>query len=51
MTDVIDKIEELVVLKRNGKKVEFNETKIALAIKKGFDSVEVDIDEDEKMRK
>ncbi len=30
--------DELVVIKRNGKKVDFNETKIALAIKKGFDA-------------
>lgn len=30
---------ELMVTKRNGKKVEFDGTKIALAIKKGFDSV------------
>ncbi len=38
MTDVEDKI-DLVVIKRNGKKVDFDGTKIALAIKKGFDSV------------
>lgn len=29
----------LQVVKRNGKKVDFNETKIAMAIKKGFDDV------------
>ena len=29
----------LQVVKRNGKKVDFNETKIAIAIKKGFDDV------------
>ncbi len=51
MVDVCEKLEELTVVKRNGKKVDFDETKIALSIKKGFDSVEVDIDEDEKMRK
>ncbi len=51
MTDVCEKVEELVIIKRNGKKVHFDETKIALAIKKGFDSVEVDVDEDEKARK
>ncbi len=51
MTDLCEKTEELTVIKRNGKKVDFDETKIALAIKKGFDSVEVDIDEDEKERK
>ena len=38
MTDVEEKL-NLVVIKRNGKKVDFDETKIALAIKKGFDSV------------
>ena len=36
MTEVDEK---LIVVKRNGKKVDFNGTKIALAIKKGFDSV------------
>lgn len=51
MVEVSNKLDSLVVIKRNGKKVDFDETKIALAIKKGFDSVEVDIDEDEKMRK
>lgn len=34
-----DVLETLLVVKRNGKKVEFNGTKIALAIKKAFDSV------------
>ncbi len=38
MTDVEEKL-DLVVIKRNGKKVDFDGTKIALAIKKGFDSV------------
>jgi ribonucleoside-triphosphate reductase len=41
----------LTVIKRNGKKVDFDETKIALAIKKGFDSVELDDDEGEAERK
>lgn len=40
MTQECEQIETLKVVKRNGKKVEFNGTKIALAIKKGFDSVE-----------
>lgn len=39
-------VDELVetksVIKRNGKKVEFDGSKIAIAIKKGFDSVKVD---------
>lgn len=51
MAEVSEKLENLIVIKRNGKKVNFDASKIALAIKKGFDSVEVDIDEDEKMRK
>lgn len=32
----------LKVIKRNGKKVDFNGTKIAMAIKKGFDSLKVE---------
>lgn len=51
MVEVSDKLDQLMVIKRNGKKVPFDETKIALAIKKGFDSVEVDNGEDEKFRK
>ena len=35
-----DFLEHLIVVKRNGKKVEFNGTKIAVAIKKGFDNLE-----------
>ncbi len=38
--------EELKVVKRNGKKVDFDETKIALAIKKGFDSIIIDTEEE-----
>ena len=33
-----DKFEKLAVIKRNGKKVDFDGSKIALAIKKGFDN-------------
>ena len=51
MAEVNDLLEELTVIKRNGKKVAFDGSKIALAIKKGFDSVEVDDDESEKERK
>ena len=36
----------LKVIKRNGKKVDFDGTKIAIAIKKGFDSIVEDIEED-----
>ena len=47
-----DILDELTVIKRNGKKVPFDGAKIALAIKKGFDSVEDDYeDEEEKNRK
>lgn len=42
-----ENLEKLLVVKRNGKKVEFNKTKIAIAIKKGFDDViESTIDEE-----
>ncbi len=51
MVEVSEKLENIMVIKRNGKKVPFDETKIALAIKKGFDSVEIDNGEDEKLRK
>jgi len=32
-------IDNLTVVKRNGKKVNFDTTKVAMAIKKGFDSI------------
>ena len=51
MNEVVEKLENLTVVKRNGKKVDFDETKIALAIKKGFDSVEIDSDEEDKEKK
>ena len=50
MTDVNELLEDITVIKRNGKKVDFDGSKIALAIKKGFDSVEIDDDESEKER-
>ena len=40
-----DLLEELVVVKRSGQRVNFNDTKIALAVKKGFDSVYEEYDE------
>jgi len=46
MTETIDKLEELLVVKRNGKKVDFDKTKIALAVKKGFDSISRKEEED-----
>ena len=40
MTNTEELLENLKVLKRNGRKlVDFDGTKIAIAIKKGFDSV------------
>ena len=45
MVDVVESLDNLTVIKRNGKKVDFDATKIALAIKKGFDSVEPTDDE------
>ena len=50
MVEVSDKLEQLMVVKRNGKKVPFDETKIALAIKKGFDSVSIDDESDESVK-
>ena len=52
VTELNELLEGVTVIKRNGKKVPFDGSKIALAIKKGFDSVEVDSDEfDEKNKK
>lgn len=42
-----EKIANVVVIKRDGKKVAFDGMKIALAIKKGFDSVEDKYNEDD----
>lgn len=39
MQDNLEKNIDIVVIKRDGKRVNFNGSKIALAIKKGFDSV------------
>lgn len=39
MTSVEEKINSLVVIKRNGRRVDFDGSKIAIAIKKGFDSI------------
>lgn len=36
----MNELNQIIVVKRNGKKVDFDGAKIALAIKKGFDSVE-----------
>ena len=51
MIGIDEILEQLEVVKRNGKKVPFNGTKIAVAIKKGFDSI-TEIDEnDERVAK
>ena len=42
-----DILNDLVVVKRSGQRVAFNGTKVALAIKKGFDSVYEEYDEKE----
>ena len=42
MTIEEEKLDYLTVIKRSGKKVEWNGTKIAIAIKKAFDSLEKD---------
>ncbi len=44
MTNVDEEILNIKVVKRDGKKVDFDGSKIALAIKKGFDSIVVDDD-------
>lgn len=48
MLDTEDKLATLKVEKRDGKKVDFNGPKIAMAIKKGFDSIIKDDDEEKK---
>ena len=40
-----DLFDDLIVVKRSGQRVSFNDTKVALAIKKGFDSVYEEYDE------
>jgi len=40
-----DFFNDIVVVKRSGQRVNFNDTKVAIAIKKGFDSVYEDYDE------
>ena len=42
-----DILSELVVVKRSGQRVSFNGAKVAIAIKKGFDSVYEEYDEKE----
>ena len=42
-------LENLIVVKRDGKKVDFDCTKIALAIKKGFDSIISNSSSDEEI--
>ena len=51
VNELNEELEGVTVIKRNGKKVDFDGAKIALAIKKGFDSVEVDDDGSEKEKK
>lgn len=51
MVETEEKLETIEVVKRNGKKVEFDGTKVALAIKKGFDSILIEEDEKNIVRK
>ena len=48
MSENVEKQLDIIVVKRDGKKVPFNGTKIALAIKKGFDSVEKEDEDSDK---
>ncbi len=48
MIEVEEKLETLEVIKRNGKKVPFDGAKVAMAIKKGFDSTIIDDEEERK---
>lgn len=50
MVEKLDKISTLTVVKRNGKKVDFNGAKIALAIKKGMDHFTI-MDGDDEVHK
>ena len=50
MMDTLEKVSNLTVIKRNGKKVDFDGAKIALAIKKGFDHVTVTNGDDEEKK-
>ena len=43
-------LENLKVVKRNGKKVPFDTTKVAIAIKKGFDGVNLTLGEEEEAK-
>ena len=45
-----DRLLSLIVVKRDGKKVTFDGTKVAIAIKKGFDSIEGKYNEDDVNR-
>jgi len=49
MVEVQEKF-DITVIKRNGKKVDFDESKIALAIKKGFDSVNTQEEDTDKYK-
>lgn len=51
MTDLEEKLAKMSVIKRNGRKVEFDGSKIAIAVKKGFDSVTEYDDETDSYKK
>ncbi len=50
MLEIEKQLEKMFVVKRNGRRVEFDGGKIAIAIKKGFDSI-VDLEDDDLKRK
>ena len=51
MVETEEKLETIEVVKRNGKKVDFDGSKIAIAIKKGFENIYSldEVDNDEKV--
>ena len=50
MEDTLEKELDIKVVKRNGRKVDFNGAKIAMAIKKGFDSVSPENAREEELK-
>ena len=42
MSDISNMLSKIIVIKRDGKKAEFDTAKVVVAIKKGFDSVQTE---------
>ena len=51
MSSTEELLDNLIVVKRDGKKVSFDGAKVALAIKKGFDSLNKTSGEEETVKK